>query len=154
MVITEAKGVKVRERTQNIRRKPKWKENLEKDMEKKRSDLSILTEIQNKSEVKPRKQRKIKRRYNIKKMEDIPEVKEKLKQQIQAKAQRIRRYEKRGKQLRQTTIFKENTKKFYRDLGKKQIDIDEPPTLKEIEDFWSKVWEDEIQHNETAEWIK
>ena len=123
-------------------------------MEKKRSDLSILTEIQNKSEVKPRKQRKIKRRYNIKKMEDIPEVKEKLKQQIQAKAQRIRRYEKRGKQLRQTTIFKENTKKFYRDLGKKQIDIDEPPTLKEIEDFWSKVWEDEIQHNETAEWIK
>ena len=87
-------------------------------------------------------------------MQRTRNLKEKLKQQIQAKAQRIRRYEKRGKQLRQTTIFKENTKKFYRDLGKKQIDIDEPPTLKEIEDFWSKVWEDEIQHNETAEWIK
>ena len=26
--------------------------------------------------------------------------------------------------------------------------------LEEIEDFWSKIWEDEKQHNETAEWIK
>ena len=84
----------------------------------------------------------------------MPEVKKKLKQQIQAKAQRIRRYEKRGKQLRQNKLFKENTKKFYRELGKKKIDIDEPPKLKEIEDVWIKVWKDEKQYNETAEWIK
>ena len=56
VVITEAKGVKVKKRTQKTRRKPKWKENLEKDIQNKRSDLFILTDIQNKSEVKPRKQ--------------------------------------------------------------------------------------------------
>ena len=82
------------------------RESGERYVQNKRSDLSILTEIQNKSEVKPRKQRKIKRRYNIKKMEDIPDVKEKLKQHIQAKAQRIRRYEKRGKQFKQNKLFK------------------------------------------------
>ena len=106
VVITEAKEVKVKKRTQKARGKPKWKENLENDIQNKRSDLSILTEIQNKSEVKPRKQRKIKRRHNIKKMEDIPDGKEKLKQHIQAKAQRIRRYEKRGKQFKQNKLFK------------------------------------------------
>ena len=48
--------------TQKARGKPKWKENLENDIQNKRSDLSILTEIQNKSEVKPRKQEKNKKK--------------------------------------------------------------------------------------------
>ena len=38
------------------------------------------------------------------------------------KAQRIRRYEKRETQYRQNKMFKEDTKKFYRNLGMKNIE--------------------------------
>ena len=51
-------------------------------------------------------------------------------------------------------LFKDNAKQFYRELGKKQIDVNDPPTLDEIEDFWSRIWENEESHNEVAEWIK
>ena len=96
----------------------------------------------------------MKKRYNIKNRIDIPEAREKLKQQIQAKAKRIRRYEKRRKQFRQNKVFKTDPKKFYRQLGKNQIEVKEPPPLDKVEDFWSKIWEDEKHHNDAAEWIK
>ena len=70
------------------------------------------------------------------------------------KTQRIRRYEKRGKQFRQNKLFKDNAKQFYREIGKKQIDVTEPPILTEIEGFWSRIWENEKVHNEVAEWIR
>jgi hypothetical protein len=41
---------------------------------------------------------------------------------VQAKAQRIRRYEKRETQYSQNKMFKEDTKKFYRNLGMKNIE--------------------------------
>ena len=52
--------------------------------------------------------------------EEIPVIIEKIKQQITAKSQRIRRYEKRSKQFRQNKLFKDNAKQFYREIGKKQ----------------------------------
>lgn len=39
-------------------------------------------------------------------------------------------------------------------MGKNQIEVKEPPTLLEIEEFWRKIWEEEKTHNGTAEWIK
>ena len=85
---------------------------------------------------------------------DIPSIIEKIKQTIAAKTQRIRRYEQRGKQFRQNKLFKDNAKQFYREIGKKQIDVTDPPILTEIEDFWSRIWENEKVHNEEAEWIR
>ena len=62
-------------------------------------------------------------------------LKELLTQQIQAKTQRIPRSEKRNGHFRQNKIFKEDTKKFYQELGKKVIQVEEPPPLEEVEDF-------------------
>jgi hypothetical protein len=50
---------------------------------------------------------------------------ETLKQKVQAKAQRIRRYEKRKTQYGQVKMFKENTKTFYRNLDMKNIETRE-----------------------------
>ena len=61
-------------------------------------------------------------------------------QKIQAKAQRMRRYEKRKEFFRQNKIFKEDGKKFYRELIKKKIEVNEPPTIEEVEEFWSTIW--------------
>ena len=80
------------------------------------------------------KENKLKKDYKIKKVSDIPTAKEILKQRIQAKAQGIR-FEKRNKHFRQSWIFKEDAKMFYRELGKKKIDVDETPTSHEVEHF-------------------
>ena len=114
----------------------------------------MLSEMEKGAIVNQRQQRRMIRKYNIKDARDIPEVREQLKQQILAKAQRVRRYLKRGKFFRQNKLFKEDTKRLYRELGKKQVNVEEPPPIEEIEAFWSNIWENEKHHDETAEWMQ
>lgn len=68
-------------------------------------------------------------------------MREKLKQQIQAKAQRMRRFVKRNNFFRQNKVFKKDDKKFYRELGKKTVTVNETPSVQEVEAFWSNIWE-------------
>ena len=70
------------------------------------------------------------------------------------KAQRIRRYEKRETQYSQNKMFKEDTKRFYRNLGMKNLEAREPPSMAEAETNWKSLWGEEAQHNERAEWIR
>ena len=79
---------------------------------------------------------------------------ETLKQKVQAKAQSIIRYEKRETQYSENKMFKEDTKKFYRNLGMKNIEAREPPSMTETETYWKSLWGEEAQHNERAEWIR
>ena len=67
--------------------------------------------------VKTRKARKIKRKYKITSIDSILVIKEK-RQKIQQKAQRIQRYEKRTEFFRYNKILPDDTKKFYRKIGK------------------------------------
>ena len=60
---------------------------------------------------------------------------------------------KKGKQYSQNKMFKEDTKKFYRNLGMKNIEAREPPSMAEAETYWKSLW-GEAQHNERAEWIR
>ena len=62
---------------------------------------------------------------------EVAQLTEKLKQKVQAKAQRIRQYEKRETQYSQNKMFKEGIKKFYRNLGMKNIGAREPPSMAE-----------------------
>ena len=61
-----------------------------------------------------RKKRKIFKKYRVTNAREVAQLIETLKQKVQAKAQRIRRYEKRETQYSQNKMFKEDTKKFYR----------------------------------------
>ena len=129
---------------------------IEKDIQKIRGEISILAGILRGRRVKEKKRRALMRKYKFKSNDDIPPVTEKLKQQLLAnyKSQRIRRFEKRRKFYSQNKMFKENTKRFYRELGKKTIEISEPPGKEALESFWTNIWEKEKRHNERAEWIK
>ena len=68
--------------------------------------------------VSQRKITRVLKQLKCKNEADIPVIIEKIKQQIAAKSQRTKRYEKRGKQFRQNKLFKDNEKQFYRELGK------------------------------------
>ena len=85
---------------------------------------------------------------------EVAQLTETLKHKVQAKAQRIRMYEKRETQYSQNKMFKEDTKKLYRILGMKNIQAREPPSMTEAETYWKSLWEEEAQHNERAKWIR
>ena len=85
---------------------------------------------------------------------EVAQLTETLKQKVQAKAQGIRRYEKRETRYSQNKMFKEDTKKFYRNLGMKNIEARESPSMAEAETYWKSLWGEEAQHNERAEWIR
>ena len=45
-------------------------------------------------------------------------------------------------------MFKEGTKKFYRNLGMKNTEAREPPSMTEAETYWKSLWGEEAQQNE------
>ena len=77
-----------------------------------------------------------------------------LKQKIQVKAQKFRRYDKRDRFYGQNKIFKTDAKKFYREIGKGTIKIEELPVDKEMTKFCSDIWRREKDFNNEAEWIR
>ena len=92
-------GIKIKS-TKESRKKhkhPMWKERIQKAINQKRKDLSVLTEIQSGKNVSIMKKKKLWRIYSIKGNDGIDNVKKRLKQEIQVKAKRIKRCEKRSK---------------------------------------------------------
>ena len=51
-------------------------------------------------------------------------------------------------------VFRKDSKRFYRELGKKTIQIEKPPGIDEVKKFWQNILEQEVKHNEDAQWIK
>ena len=153
-VITRHCGVKLVKKKQTAHKQPAWKRKIEKEIEQWRGEISILEEVSKGSRVKSGKVAKLKGKYKIRDPSDIPPITETLKQKVLAKAQRVRRYEKRGKFFRQNRIFKTDAKKFYRQLGKGQQKVEKVPSVNEIEDFWKNIWSNDKEFNRDAEWIK
>ena len=77
-----------------------------------RGEMSILSKIERNKDPKTRKARKVIRKYKITSAIDIPSIKEKLKQKIQVKAHRERRFDKRNTFYRQNKIFHTDAKKI------------------------------------------
>ncbi len=87
-----------------------------------------------------RKKWKIFPKYRVTNRREVAQLTETLKQKVQAKAQRIRRYEKRETQYSQNKMFQEDTKRFYRNLGMKNLNAEEPSSMTEAETYWKSLW--------------
>ena len=94
-----------------------WKRRIEKAIQIIRGEISILAEI-------------LQRKYKFKSNDEILPVTKKMKQKLKAKSQWIRRFEKRRKFYSQNKMFKENTKRFYLELGKKTFETPSHPGKK------------------------
>ena len=147
--VAEALGLKSRTRIHKKQEPSKWKKRIEREIQKIRGEISRLSEINKESQLKGNG-RKLMRRHNIRCKDDIPNV-EKFKQQLQAKSQRLRRYDKRQKFFHQNKTYEQNAEKFYRELGKKNVIIHQVPERESIESFWSSIWEEEKHPNMNAE---
>ena len=59
----------------------------------------------------------------------------------------MRRSEKRGKFYQQNAIFENDTKEFYREIGKEKVTVNETPAINDIERFWDTIWSEEKDFN-------
>ena len=135
---------------------PTWQQRLQKQIDQLRGHISIITEYTdgNTTNKIRRKLKTILKNHKITADEQLIACKEDLKQALQAKAQRLRRYTKRSEQYKQNKMFREDSKRFYRELGKMTIQIEKPPDIGEVKKFWQNILEQEVKHNEDAQWIK
>ena len=117
-VVTELCSPK-KKRKVNTRKKPSWKQKMEKEIEHLGGELSILSELERGINVKRKMRRKLKWKYKFNE-ENITVVKETVKQRMQLKAQKMRRYEKCGKLYRQNSIFKYDAKKILKRVWKRR----------------------------------
>ena len=101
-----------------------------------------------------RKLKTILKKHKITADEQLIACKEDLKQALQAKAKRLRRYTKRSEWYKQNKMFREDSKRFCRELGKKTIQIGKPPDIGEVKKFWQNILKQEVKHNGDAQWIK
>ena len=139
--ITAQVGVKVnRKKNYQVNKPPKWKVKIQKEIDLLRADISFLNEVSKGANLKIRKLRKIKRKYKISDENALLSTTESLKQRMQIKAQRLRRFDTRDRFYRQNKIFQTDARKFYRQIGKMKIDVKEHPEVEEIEKFWYNIW--------------
>ena len=117
-VVTELCSPK-KKRKVNTRKKPSWKQKMEKEIEHLGGELSILSELERGINVKRKMRRKLKWKYKFNE-ENITVVKETVKQRMQLKAQKMRRYEKCGKFYHQNSIFKYDAKKILKRVWKRR----------------------------------
>jgi hypothetical protein len=154
-VITKPRITKPCKKVKSRRNKDAWKIRIQRQISNWRRELSILTESGLSSDnIKLNiKKRKIFQKYKVINSIEIAQLIEELTQKVQAKAQRMRRYEKRENQHIQNKMFKEDTKQFYQYLGVKTTAINDHPHMEEVELYWKSLWEEKVQHNEKADWI-
>ena len=77
-----------------------------------------------------------------------------LKQKIKAGGVKIKRYDERCQQFKQNHLFRTNQKLFYTTLNGKERGETVLPDHTEATSFWSKIWSDEVVHNEGASWLE
>ena len=101
-VVTEKLNGKPKKFTnRRVNTKPRWKEKTEKEINELRGEVSILDELMRGVKVKSRILNTMKKKYKIKKSDDLTPLKETLKQKIEPKAEKLRRYEKKILQTEQ-----------------------------------------------------
>ena len=152
--ISNQTGVKTKKKkSKHTNKPPKWKVKIQKKTDALQTELSILDEISKGTAVKTKKARKARNINNVTDENSLLTAKETLKQNIQVKAQRLHRYDKRNRFYRQNKIFKTDAKIFYREIGKVTINIEEAPVDEEMTKFWNDIWGKEKDFNNEAEWI-
>ena len=77
-----------------------------------------------------------------------------LKQKIKAGGVKIKRNDERCQQFKQNHLFRTNQKLFYKTLDGKERGETVLPDPTEATSFWSKIWSEEVGHNEGASWLK
>ena len=148
-----SKKVGLRVMGHNVKKEPGWKRRIQNKIRELRSHVNILQRKKRGELTKGDKYKIFDRKYRIKtKGEDT--VIEELKQRLQAKATKLKRYENRIQQFKINSSFQQDQKEVYQELSGLKRTEGVTPDAAESERFWSTIWGNEAQHNRDAQWLK
>ena len=101
---------------------------------------------------KLRKYNELVKKYKVKE-KWISKVLEELKQRLQVKASKLKRYEQRIEQYRVNRLYQQDQKRVYKEMSRKPSGEKVMPDAEKSARFWSGIWDNDIQHNRRAEWL-
>ena len=151
--IGQTLGLKGKHGKRNNEKEPWWKRRIKTSISEIRKHINIL-ERQKKGEIKKKEKfRDLEKRYKIKR-KGINVVIEELKQRLDAKTAKIRRYDQRIQQYRINRMFEQDQRKVYQEMNGKVGNRDVKPDAEKSKEFWSAIWGKEKQHKKDAEWLE
>ena len=157
VIINEKLGVTNQKRRE--KKEPMWKRRMQLKIDEMRKDVGRLEEMKKGKKLKSKIVSNLKKRYQFFEKKGIKTIQEELKQRITAKADAIRRYTKRCKRFGENRMFDTNERQFYRNLDANEEDKKKPgthgnPDKDECTKFWSNIWNNRVEHNRNATWLK
>lgn len=129
---------------------PPWQHRLQKKIATLRKEIGVITQHL-KGNLKKRPPQNI--LPDISSEESVVEILDTKKQQLQAQAKRLKRYKKSHQRKQENKLFNTNEKRFYRSLETTEQQINNPPSITEVKNFWENIWSQAVEHNREAQWI-
>ena len=143
----------LKERVQRPKKDPWWKRRINNNIKDLRKVISKLERRQNNEMSSNRGMDYIDKKYRVRE-KSVSVVVEELKQRVVAKAAKVKRYEARNEQQRQNKLFEVDQGRLYQELNGKERHGTLIPDIDEARSFWSSLWENPVEHNTQAEWLK
>ena len=123
----EKVGLKPNQRRGNAMKEPWWKRRIKQSVQELQKHINILERKKREEIKKKQKYRVIEHKYVVqKKVLDV--VLEELKQRIQAKTTKIKRYDHRIEQYRINRLFQQDQNRVYQQLNGKIESSEKPDT--------------------------
>ena len=133
--------------------KPWWQRRLERSILQWRKDLSRVAEITRGFKLKEKIISQLERRYQVADR-GLRAVKVFLENKIKAGSTKIRSFVSSNLQNRQNTLFQNNRRQLFKELGRNSNKQCDSPNPEKARQFWSNIWSKEGKFNPNATWLK
>ena len=143
----------LKQRKDKVSQEPYWKRRIQRDINELRRTVGKLHRYAKGQIKNMKKLEQIFKKHHVKK-KGVKVVMEELKQRITAKAAKINRYEKRINQFRINRMFSSNQKRVFVELNGEVLKENTVPNADESRTFWSEIWDNPVEHNDDAEWLR
>ena len=148
---SQRKGLK--QRKDEVSQEPFWKRRIQQDINELRKTAGKLDRYARGQIKDVKKLEQIFKKHYVKN-KGVKVVMEEFRQRITAKAAKIDRYEKRINRSRINRMLSSNQKRVFMELNDEVIKENTVPNVDESRKFWSEIWENIVEHNDDAEWLR
>ena len=137
--ISKKVGLKTGDARRNAKKEPWWKRRIKGTIEELRKHVNILQRNKRGELTRKKRYKELERKYHITNTGENVVIKE-LKERLQAKAAKLKRYEQRVNQFRINRLFQQDQKKVYQEFNGMSKSESVAPDAEESERFLSSIW--------------
>ena len=153
-VVTEKLGKNKNSNPRKNKEEPAWKRRIQGNINQWRADISRIEQIQGgKMKASGKEFERMNTKYKILEKGTVG-VSQMLKMKVKAGATKIHRFEERNMQYHQNNTFRNDMKRFFKEINGQLEENSESPDPTEATQFWSDIWSKPCSHNKEAEWLE